>query len=59
MIMIMTAASANSAASAATTTTTTATANPAVDPASVVFIAITSAADIATFSTTFAATAVR
>ena len=58
-MIMMTAASANSAAPAAPTTTTTATANPAVDPASVVFIAITSAADIATFSTAFAATAVR
>ena len=56
-MIMMTAASANSAAT--TTTTTAATANPAIDPASVVFIAITSAADIATFSTAFAATAVR
>ena len=58
----MTAASSNSAAPVATTTTaaaTAATANPAIDPASVVFIAITSAADIAAFSTAFAATAAR
>ena len=58
-MIMMIAASANSAAPAATTTTTAATANPAVHTASVVFIAITSAADIATFSTAFAATAVR
>ena len=57
---MMTAASANSAAPVATTTTTTdATANPAIDPASVVFIAVTSAAEIATFSAAFAATPVR
>ena len=58
-MIMMTAASANSAAPVATTTTTAATANPTIDPASVVFIAITSAADIATFSTAFAATVVR
>ena len=56
---MMTAASPNSAAPVATATTTAATANPAIDPASVVFLAITSAADIAAFSTAFAATAVR
>ena len=48
--------SANSIAPAATTTTTAATANSAVDPASVVFLAIASATDVAAFSTAFTAT---